>query len=383
MSLVAYDYSSDDGSESEEVEQPKTTDIELNKGTARDDPYLNTDIDLENEEIKRLPLPVPKTAYNKLNIKEEDDEFLQKKAIPEAKPAPATPFDSIRANKQNGKVQIAIPSLRDFIDEDKSKGKPKLVGAQAPKKSTGLLNMLPKPKFATFSSVDVTSVSLSKPVVNRLVPDSVANRTRRVAGNDADAEVKMKHPPKSTSSNVGEDSDDEENTDFFSFNSDEKLPEISANEITLMVAKKAAKMAEAVKKFDDPTPQEHDTGRIDIQQETVSVEYESNQLGNKHALATLIGGNKAKRARADNVSIIDINSADIVPSKDDFLRRKLQEETGYVPTGHLTGDWTCTSKRKSHITYLATKAQANAQELEAMWSSNRQSRRQTQSKYGF
>jgi proline-rich protein PRCC len=106
-------------------------------------------------------------------------------------------------------------------------------------------------------------------------------------------------------------------------------------------------------------------------------------IAHKAALETLIGGNRHKRARMEDINIIDINSSDIIPSKEEYERSVLKNQTGFVPTGNLTGDWSCTSKRKSHITYLADKAKANEQELEAMWSLNRQTKRQTQSKYGF
>ncbi|XP_055536416.1 uncharacterized protein LOC129725045 [Wyeomyia smithii] len=380
MSLVAYDYSSDDESEQEIVDEqsvapnvsPKTVfSTNVNNGH-------NTDMYDETNSRVSLNLPAPKPNIDELNIKEEDDEFLHKKAVSETKPAPPNNLNFIRANVPNRKVQIVISSLRDFENEA-PKPKAKSVGPETSKKSTGLLSMLPTPKSTTSfpESVGVLKSPVNKPVVNRLIPDSVTNRTRNVAVNEVCSQTKIANPPE-PSDDTGEDSD-EEKTDFFSFNTDEKLPEISVNEIAAMVAKKAAKMAEAAKKFDEPDQVENMPGPSGFQQVVPVV----NDLDNKQALATLIGGNRAKRARVENVNIIDISSTDIVPSKEDFLRRKLQEETGYVPTGHLTGDWTCTSKRKSHITYLASKAQANAQELEAMWSSNRQSRRQTQSKYGF
>lgn len=385
MSLVAYDYSSDDGSEPGDMvqEQSATPDaISQNTVVLCHINTCNIGIHGGNNEI-RLPLPAPKTLCNELNVKEEDDEFLHKKGVSDIKHTP--PSISSPTKIRTRKVQIVIPSLRTFKDDENNSQHSKPIGAEASTKPRGLLSMLPKPKsVASFAlSSDAVSDPINKPIVNRLIPDSVTNRTRNVPVSNASKTTKINYPPKSAN-NADEDSDDnDDKTDFFSFNTDEKLPEISANEIAAMVAKKAAQMAQAAKKFDDMKPIDGNSGPSGSQQIITSVIHDDTELGNKQALATLIGGNKAKRARVDNVNIIDINSADIVPSKEDFLRRKLQDETGYVPTGHLTGDWTCTSKRKSHITYLASKAQANAQELEAMWSSNRQSRRQTQSKYGF
>uniref|UniRef100_A0A1Q3F116 Uncharacterized protein n=1 Tax=Culex tarsalis TaxID=7177 RepID=A0A1Q3F116_CULTA len=403
MSLVAYDYSSDEGSDQEEDEESapsavivpiaKPTPNNVNKPQQNGTPEEATEKDdpIEDEDEVHLPLPAPKKIANGLNVEEEeDDEFLRKKAIPEEvlKPPPKLPLPKVR----NGKVQITIPSLRDFKDDDdKPKAKP-IIGAELPKKGTGLLGMLPRPKSemaftvpAAQAGPSTAPAAPSKPIVNRLIPDSVANRPRNVYAEQKTAAKKP--PPKKVASKAAAESDDsdDEKVDFFSLNKDDSLPEISANEINAMVAKRAARMAETVKRFDTPEEQEPQPGTSGhySQMAPIPEEQPEEDLTNERALASLIGGNKAKRARLEEVNIIDISSADIVPTKEDFLRRKLQEETGFVPTGHLTGDWSCTSKRKSHITYLASKAADNAQELEAMWSANRQSRRQTQSKYGF
>lgn len=408
MSLVSYDYSSDEDSDQDEIEEQvaapapsvtlgtsKTT--ESNSTTPDHSEIIDYPIVDEEEPAVHLPLPAPKKGItNDLDIEEEDDEFLHKKAIPEAKPILPPPPPSLtkaRSKLKNGKVQITIPSLKDFKEDSDTKPKSKpIVGAQLPHKGPGLLGILPKPKSeaafsASSSTQNVSGSAIAKPIVNRLIPDSVANRPRNVHPDPKLSKKplpKMQNGPTKSNGKDDESSDDEDDKiDFFSLNMEEKLPEISSNEINAMVAKRAARMAEAVKKFDEPEVPEQEPGSSGLHQMLPPSLPDSNDLANERALSSLIGGNKAKRARLQEVNIIDISTDDIVPSKEDFMRRKLQDETGYVPTGHLTGDWTCTSKRKSHITYLASKAQANAQELEAMWSANRQSRRQTQSKYGF
>uniref|UniRef100_A0A182WCC8 Proline-rich protein PRCC n=1 Tax=Anopheles minimus TaxID=112268 RepID=A0A182WCC8_9DIPT len=408
MSLVAYEYSSDEASDSEEPEEIKQTVVEQN-GTVTVNTSTEKDSadpdDIAESPKNHLHLPAPKNL-NDLSVVEEDDEFLHKKAVPANIPLPQPPTSLAMATKpkmRNGKVQITIPSMKDFVDEDDEqsgkKAKP-IIGAALPKKSANLLSMLPKPRTALFdakpmgtplSSGPSTSTSFSK----RLVPDSVANRPRNVPqsaikSNNSNAKsVKAAAPSSSQANNSDEDDDeDDQMVDFFSFNKVDELPTVSTNEISAMVAKKAAKIAENVRKFaqsDEPT-ETNVSATLEAGNDTALTHQapsESEDLASETALSALIGGNRAKRTRIEEVDLIDITSADIVPSKEDFLRRQLQDETGYVATGHLVGDWTCTSKRKSHITQLASKAQANAQELEAMWAANRQSRRQTQSKYGF
>ncbi|XP_058125606.1 uncharacterized protein LOC131282511 [Anopheles ziemanni] len=403
MSLVAYEYSSDEGSDAEDnPEETITVPVKSNGMRSKPEPAGPIENDA-NSVSAHLPLPAPKKA-NDLNVEEEDDEFLRKKAIPETS-LPAKP------NVRNGKVQITIPSMREFKDDDAGgtkKNKP-VIGAALPNKSTSLLSLLPKPRTELFakpvSATNSAAGNVAGPSTasagfnKRLVPDSVANRPRSVPASTVKAVDRKNAPnagnastqstqsdPSSATKEDSDEEDDGENVDFFSFNKVETLPTVSANEISAMVAKKAAKIAETVRKYTEPEEQPDPYGSVGPDDGATNAQQSNpptDDLASETALAALIGGNRAKRARVEQVDLIEITSADIVPSKEDFLRRQLQDETGYVPTGHLVGDWTCTSKRKSHITQLANKAQANAQELEAMWAANRQSKRQTQSKYGF
>ncbi|XP_050094679.1 proline-rich protein PRCC [Anopheles aquasalis] len=413
MSLVSYDYSSGEESEEEKETEAESSPIPSSSiKTTSPPPEASADSDLPAAAVNPLlPLPAPKQATNELDEVEEDDEFLHKKAIPADVPLPTPPppppkeLAAVKAKLRNGKVQITIPSMKDFENDDGGSAAKKskvTIGAALPKAATSLLSLLPKPRtvlFAPSSSKPATAAPSSTAdaagpsFLKRLVPDSVANRPRSIpasvakqstngpAGDKPPASGSQK-PVKAESS---EDEDDGDN-DFFSFNKVDALPSVSANEITAMVAKKAAKIAETVRKYTEPEPshEEDTTARQStMDQQLPAAATDAQDLANENALAALIGGNRAKRGRVEEVDLIEITSADIVPSKEDFLRRQLQDETGYVPTGHLVGDWKCTSKKKSHITQLASKAQANAQELEAMWAANRQSRRQTQSKYGF
>ncbi|XP_035906114.1 proteoglycan 4 [Anopheles stephensi] len=406
MSLVAYEYSSDEESDHGQPEEPKQSVVKQN-GTPKD-PTSSEQNAIEPEDPiedepetpkNHLHLPAPK-HLNDLSVVEEDDEFLHKKAIPANIPLPQPPPAlslPARPKVRNGKVQITIPSMKEFADgedvQSAKKEKP-IIGAALPKKTTNLLSMLPKPRTALFDSKPSASSSSAGPSTSatsfskRLVPDSVANRPRNVPLSTIKPSKPAQPAASSTQpANSDEDDDGDELTvDFFSFNKVEELPTVSTNEISAMVARKAAKLAENVRKLTESEEQAAASASAAFENAsalTRQVEDASEDLASETALSALIGGNRAKRARIEEVDLIDITSADIVPSKEDFLRRQLQDETGYVPTGHLVGDWTCTSKRKSHITQLASKAQANAQELEAMWAANRQSRRQTQSKYGF
>uniref|UniRef100_U5ERC1 Putative mitotic checkpoint protein prcc n=1 Tax=Corethrella appendiculata TaxID=1370023 RepID=U5ERC1_9DIPT len=382
MSLVAYDASSDEESDEEEIVE-ENTDLKSEIANKK-----NRSIEISSNFLNQLP--APKTSVAK-EIIEEDDEFLRKKEIPVEKP---TPF--VVPQRKNGKVQITIPALRDFKDDaDDTKAKVKetpIIGASLPPKKSGLLDLLPKPKLsvielklpAAFSKLEIptASSSTSKPVINKLIPDSVAKRgNHHTPAKTKKSEIQK---PQTIIAQYEDSSDDEDDqNDFFSFNqNNDKLPEISTNEINAMVAKKQAKILETANILEKSEPPISDE-QINFQQPSSSYVNQRKRDQPDDAIRSLIGGNKAKRSKIDHVNFIDISANDIIPTREEYERKVLKGQTEYVATGNLTGDWTCTSKRKSHVTHLAAKAIANESELEAMWASNRHSRRETQSKYGF
>ncbi|XP_055322395.1 proline-rich protein PRCC [Sitodiplosis mosellana] len=405
MSLVAYAASSDDDSDCESTEEINNVErVKTSHGSTSNQqkngqqtskslnlpqPKHSTnnkdddnDDDDETEDFK-LNLPAPKKS-RAIIIEEKDDEFLHKKVQPSLVEKPNKQKPGARQP-----VKITIPSLADLGD-DAPKGKLVSVGPN-PSKPNSLLGMLPPPKFhAGFGKPkekpDSSTSSIStKPSITKttsLVPHTVANRMKEAA---------TKPKPKSTATVVKKsslglnynnsddsDNDDDEGGDFFSLNTEEKLPEVSASEINAMVAKKATQMAKFSKNL-------HET-----EQNVMEVDEYAGQASSSHVshrdeinIEALIGARAAKRSRKEDIQFIDI-SQDQVTSNEEWQRSQLQGETQYQPTGRLvTGDPGAGTKKKHQITYLAYQAKANEAELQAMWATNRQSRRQTQSKYGF
>ena len=354
-------------------------------------------------------LPTPKAVNVPQEIEEEDDEFLHKKPSDEIIEKP----QKITETKKMP-IIITIPSLKNFHDVDKEmaeKAKNKNVPDQTKlKKSSGLLGLLPKAKseqnFAktnnNLKSEDSNEASGSinsiKPVKLAFVPDSVKHR--RPAANTEDVD-RTKSNKKKTPSQVAtktqinktadsDESGDEESGsgDFFSFNIDQSLPEVSANEINALVAKKAAKIAEITTKYlnKNETVSGEDQIQIDEQQlENSRKRLHHDEPLNHEAFQALVGGSsKRRRQQQDDIQIIDINSEQVLPNKEEWMRTALASSTTYQPTGVLVDEEPASGTRRKHqITYLAHKAKANEAELQAMWSANRQNRRATQSKYGF
>lgn len=391
--------------------------LSLPKPKAAIAPTEEEDEELPDEQVAQAfaKLPMPRTATsNNVFIAEEDDEFLHKKAIPtagsenlEKPPAPAV----------KTRVKISIPSLREFADVDKEKAekqqlqKGKQTG-EKPKKGSSLLSILPQAKserdFAKKpdplpakteqnSVLPTKSVDSTPKATPAFVPDSVkqrraAHNTEGVDGVRVQSSKSTPKPAKQTVSlvTVSDSEDDEDSAgDFFSLNSEEKLPEVSSNEVSALVAKRAAKMVEASNKYLTEVSKrdtaEDEAAQLQAEElHAAQKRYHEQQL-NTEAMDALVGKNaKRRRKEAKEMQVIDISGTQVMPDREEWMRTALASATTYQPTGVLTDEEPVAGTRRKHqITYLAHKAKANEAELQAMWSANRQTRRATQSKYGF
>lgn len=338
--------------------------------------------DTDSTEFK-INLPKPKKLQNAL-VEEEDDEFLHKKVQPSLIEKPTKPKPGIRQP-----VKITIPSLSELGPAEVApNGKTFSLGPK-PQKSSGLLNVLPPPKFNGIfgkpkekqgsTTTTTTSTTDRAPITKTtsLIPHSVSKKQ---------AAAKAKSPAEKKSiglnHNNSDDSDNEDDEcgDFFSLNTEVKLPEVSAAEIDAMVAKKANKMAEFSRNLNEVekcTPEVQEFAHVS----TSNVHHDRDEIN----IEALIGARAAKRSRKEDIQFIDISQDQVTFSHDEWSRNQLQSETQFQPTGRLNvGEGPGTGTKKKHqITYLAHQAKANEAELQAMWATNRQSRRQTQSKYGF
>lgn len=317
---------------------------------------------------------------------EEDDEFLHKKAVPEEKP-PA----------KKGPVKISIPSLKSFQDldiDDARPGAKKMVVAPHPhNKPSGLLNMLPKPKAELLFRKEVPTVpgTIPKPTTTSLVPHSVTTKRKAVPPTTKSQERK-KAPAKPLLPDAYESSSDEEgpSADFFSLTSTDTLPEVSKNEINLMVAKRAAKIAETTANLDRLEAQQvEEQQRIQSQAAAALHEQEQQALSaqrnsmDDEAMQVLVGGSRAKRARMENLDVIDLNHDQVMPSRDEWVRAATASSTTAPVRGELKDGPKGVARKKHQITYLAHQAKSNEAELQAIWAANRTTQRQSQSKYGW
>lgn len=92
---------------------------------------------------------------------------------------------------------------------------------------------------------------------------------------------------------------------------------------------------------------------------------------------------KGRRNRGEEINIVDINADDQIGNSAEMLTKYGTEEITYAPSRKKKDMPTAQQRRKHQITYLAYQAKERELELRQQWSANRQTRRQTQSKYGF
>ena len=352
------------------------------------------------EKPSTINLPQPSTK--KALITEEDDEFLHKKEIPKVTPPPS-----------KTKVKIMIPRLSEFKDDEDDKKPAKILPIN---KKSGLLSMLPKPSHSFGPSPKPKPVSdmQHKSEQNPSLPQHVKSKQQE-APTEAPKKVGlipyalMSHKPKTADSKKqtkakdqesDDDDDDETIGSFFTFSSnDDELPKVSEEEVKALIAKETARMEQRKRQNDETEPDQTE----DLQNNS----YEQQQQNvDEEAMKALLGGNKAKRSKIDNIQFIDLSAAEVMPNKDEWLRKSLAGETSYQPTGHISekvrtlnihrNDFllitlvftkfqgpSALAKRKHQISYLSMRAENNEAELEAMWASNRQTKREGKGKYGF
>lgn len=320
----------------------------------------------EDVVVKQQPfsviLPKPKQAKSGI-ILEEDDEFLKKKAVPEEKPPP---------QKARVPVKITFPSLSQFKNDEEEISTRKLTSNSELAKTgiCGLLKILPAP-----TTENIYVDSFKKTSSNSLIPHSVMNK-RKETQTLSQKQAVSKKPVSIVQGYESSDGEDGDDGDFFSLNKEEKLPEISKNEINLLVAKRAAKMTENYNKMTVQEP-EHVPEVI----ETGPRNTDDNL--DEEALQTLIGGSRAKRAKMNDFEFLELSHEQVMPDREEWKRTALANSTDPLPRGEIKDGPKGVAKRKHQITYLAHQAKSNEAELQAMWAANRQSKRQTQSKYGF
>lgn len=230
-------------------------------------------------------------------------------------------------------MKIFIPRLSEFKDDDIIKTAVKL---QPTLIKTGLLGMLPKPsqKFAPASkpSSNFENRKHTAPSADTSVPTEQKSKKIGMIPYSL-----MPHKPKVSDSlqplKKKPDSDDDEvkGTSFFTFESnDDEVLKVNDDEVRALVEKERVRLEERRKQIDKPESSSytHECERTDFNQEC-------QPNIDEEALKMLTGGNKAKRSKLDNIEIIELSAAEVMPNREEWMRKTLAGETAYMPTGNI------------------------------------------------
>lgn len=266
---------------------------------------------------------LPKVSIRKLNIKEEDDEFLQKKEVPRSVPP------------KKEKVRIMIPRMSEFKDDEDDEKKPKVLPANRKK---GLLSMLPKPSigFATAPRQQIAAATTTKEPAKKSQSrrEETSVEQPKKIGFIPYALMSHSRKPEVASDRHGKESDDDDDEvaggSFFTFASkDDDLPVID-DQMTALVEKEVSRMEQRKRHIEGLDVEDQFEEPAEFPQHN----QQQHQGIDEEAMKALLGGNKAKRSKLDG-QIIDLSAAEVMPNRDEWLRKTLAGETSYQPTGNI------------------------------------------------
>ncbi|KAL0851581.1 hypothetical protein ABMA28_007363 [Loxostege sticticalis] len=399
MALVAYDYSDTSDVEEEDENATVATVLPIKKDEAKTFPKPEVPSEVQNIKIEDIPENVetnsskslfnllPQPSQKKPSVVEDDDEFLHKKET--------------LSNVVKPKAKITVPSLSDFKDVEPSipSAKPKISN----EKKSGLLSILPQPRNA------VSTATTTKSFVPHVLTKKPTNTTVKKKPLPSPMK-KVKTEDKSLAQDYSDDSDDGEmQNDFFSINKVDDTPiedmpldiDLKPKEVKVKSVKTENEPRSLQSYFkqdipesqaETPTFQENATNQYDHPNGSTSGyenEYEagasnSNEVVLDDEAILKLCGARGKRKRED-IQIVDVNQKEVLADAREWLLKGLMDDTTKrVSASKKRGDEPTSQQRRKHqITYLAHQAKANEAELQNQWANNRQTKRQTQSKYGF
>lgn len=267
--------------------------------------------------------------------------------------------------KSGQKVQISLPKLCNYDDEDEEEDVPKptlrnLKADEKPiteKPRSGLLGILPAPKSSqnpflkkANTSVNSAPVLEEKPTSSFLLPRHIMSKVPiKIADQDTEYPLKKSRPPiapvpdedpepfaKDNRESGNEDDDDEQDD-----KSNEETEKLEANVTT----------ASSI----------------------------NQQIIDKETMLRLCGSNGKKR-KMEDIKFTEVSASQIVGDNKSELLKQVTDE--YRPPTNKEY-FTTSSRRTHHVTYLAKVAVERDQELRATWASNKFNRKMAREKYGF
>lgn len=321
-------------------------------------PLVNYEGDSSDEDDERQ---VSSNPFASEFPEEELEDLVRGENKSYAKDIPQAPKSVKR--KRDGPVKIFLPTIEHDSDEDdKPKRKQPTV-----KRTCALLNSLPPPVYDEDKPTVVTQNSPQTSSTGLFIPYTL---------NKKQQQQQQKKPPIATTiskekidSDV-EDDDDDDQTDFLGLTKSNRI-EISNNDIESVLRETLPKPRYIPVEQPQilPTPVE----QFEDLDEQPATQYDDDD----ELLRYL-----PKSERYKEIKTVHIDSMLGEQAKIQLLKNATEERETMkaqaaivVPKGE--------TKRRAQITYLVAKAQHDDLKLKNMWSEQKLTRRQTQSKYGF
>lgn len=389
--LVSYEGSSDeDGCDSTEEKPqtvPKQSTVDSHISDEEDDLSITSRCATFNHEINASKQLDDSILDNLDSIQVSNDNKVFSHL-----PAPASHSlnslasvlsSGISKTKGQSSVKITIPSLDEFDDVDEDFNEPKKTKIKASLKGSGLFSILPKPRheFLATQNVHSTSSAMSniKCIPNTLVPRQIAKRKMKTSNKKSDV-----------IDYDSNESDDETLPDdnFFTIPTAEEkqdnVPDKNIEEYMKPIVQEKPKKDIVSNGFQEQGPSAPPSEENYVSYPSVEPSSYDRSLDEPIELndevIRKLGGRKRK---GEDFKLIEVDGSALRPEPGEWLTKQLSQETGYKPSCKKGTGPTSQQKRKHQITYLAFQAKANELDLKNQWANNRQSKRQTQSKYGF
>lgn len=374
-------------------------------------------------------LPPPKKV-NREPIPEEDDVIASRTGFLNLPPPKKT------SKKQP--VKISLPELPDVDSDEDEEPKPKKPKpAPASGKKCGLFALLPAPKHATTKETNRVMIphTLSKkPAAKPLVKTSpAAPRIKTlVDANDSDEDDDGDQPalnffslgeskvttvnsaPTATTLPIETQPTDTEQSDLYTpmeknqnntqtiQTTFEQHGKRSTEDNTMYDNQMTGSLADAPLSFKSttvPYQQSSQTYANAYQSGYAGASYDYNQPYYEEEYQESVQNSNSeegfmkdadflkmqgkKQRGKEEIHIVDVSADDFLDP--DHISRSVSEETQSEYRAHKkkSNEPSNQQKRKHQITYLAFQAKERELDLKNQWAENRQTRRQTQSKYGF
>uniref|UniRef100_A0A8D8RZT3 Proline-rich protein PRCC n=2 Tax=Cacopsylla melanoneura TaxID=428564 RepID=A0A8D8RZT3_9HEMI len=397
LGLVAYEGSSDEEDNSDTEETPPTPN-KPNESKGSPNPSSNTKSkSYISDKEDSVCLPSSSSTdkpSEEPHISDDEDpignslESLQVSSSTKVfhnLPAPTSHsiINSVPIAKPKAKgsgVKISIPSLDEFDEEEEvEEDKPRKIKLAASVKGSGLFSLLPKPRHEFLATPRQLPPRIVAPTGSK-APTSLV--PRQLQGKHS---VSKSNKPVLIEDDCHSDDDEGEAGDFFTI--PDKKPEPDETTVCDKTMEEYLKPIVPKKTTNSEPQQLHIPSEVSELDEAgtsglvmgPALPSESSEIELNNDVLRKLG---ARKRKGEDLIVREVNASSLMPDSREWLAQ-LSEETTYRPSHKKHDGPTSQQKRKHQITYLAFQAKANELDLKNQWANNRQTKRQTQSKYGF